>query len=179
MQQRETVLLFGLAIAAGLWWYSRTQQGAAMVETGSTVALDFVDVTASRVGNYFSSRGYRNNNPGNLRYLQANAWNGQVSNDGGYAVYDSPENGTRALGHQLMKYARAGKNTVSSIIYTWAPPAENNAHAYVVDVAQALGVDPDQVIDVSARLADLAQAIARHENGYVDGSYNWQWVYLT
>lgn len=182
MVTRSTVvLLLALAASAGLylWWQNQSDDDQADAEDGVAGAgggaLDFIDVQASRIVNTLTSRGYRNNNPGNLRFIASNPWNGQTGNDGGYGIYDSPQNGTRALGHQLSAY---GLDTVAGIITRWAPSTENNTSAYITDVSDQLGVGPNDSIDVQASLADLAQAIARHENGYVDASYDWTWVYL-
>jgi hypothetical protein len=176
-------LLGGLAAAAGLYLWLRSRATAADPSGGASDALggalDYIDVTASRITNAITSRGYRNNNPGNLRTVGRNPWQGQVGDDNGYGVYDTPQNGTRALGHQLRAYANRDLNTVGEIISTWAPASDNNnTAAYIADVASQLNVDSDAAIDVEPALADLARAIARHENGYLDSSYNWMWVYL-
>jgi hypothetical protein len=168
------LLLFGLAGAIGLWVWSRTKSGQGAAQS----AAEFIDVSASRIAHAITSRGYRNNNPGNMRFIAASPFNGQVGNDAGFGIYDTAANGTRALGKQLQAYERRGLNTVREIISTWSPPAENDTAAYVADVAGQLGVDADQVINVTAELAVLAEAIARHENGYVDSAYDWTWVYL-
>jgi hypothetical protein len=163
--QRSYALYGGLLAVGALWLASRT-------ERGQVVAVDAMDT----VVNALTPRGYRNNNPGNLRYLSANAWNGQVGNDGGFGVYATKEAGTRALGKQLLKY---GLSTVRGIIGRWAPPHENDTGAYVASVSAALGVAPDSVINVHQRLPALARAIAKHENGYVDSSFDFdKWVYL-
>lgn len=173
MSQRDVWLLGILAAAAGLWLYSRTRAGQDAAVEG--VAL--LDVAASRITNTLTSRGYRNNNPGNIRYIATNPWNGQIGNDGGYGIYDTPRNGTRALGHQLRKY---GSNTIGALISKWAPAADsNNTAAYIADVSSQLDIDAWAPIDVVSQLADLAEAIARHENGYIDSTYDFQWVYLT
>ena len=55
-----------------------------------------------------------------------------------------------------------------SSISRWAPPVENNTDAYIKDVAQRLGVDPDHVLDFWGNpqiYLHLARAIAHHENG--------------
>jgi hypothetical protein len=149
--------------------------GAGAPSSALDTISNFAATVTSRVVNLATSRGYRNNNPGNLRYLSSNAWNGQVSNDNGYGVYDSPENGTRALGHQLQAY---GLDTVRDIITRWAPSSDgNNTDAYVTDVADQLGFGPDDSLDVGSLLPQLAAAIAKHENGYLDSSYDWSWVY--
>lgn len=111
------------------------------------------------------TKGLRNHNPGNLRYVASIQWTGQVGDDGtGYAVFDSDEHGVRALGHQLQTYLNRGVDSVTSIISTYAPSNENDTAAYIADVAQRLGVDPNQSLDTSA-LPQLTAAIIRHENG--------------
>ena len=186
MQATQQQILWtgaGLGLVA-LYLYQRQQAALAANDpqagTGFVQgAVDYVDVLGTRIVNLLMSRGYRNNNPGNIRFISGNPFNGQISNDGGYGVYDTPQNGTRALGHQLMNYANRGLDTVQGIIQTWAPAADsNNVPAYVSTVSSELSLDPNQPINVNARLPDLAQAIARHENGYVDSAYDWQWVYL-
>lgn len=179
-ERRTIYLLAALAGAIGLyvWYRTRAATDAGGTQDTADSVLNFIDTAATRVSNALISRGYRNNNPGNLRTVKANPWQGQIADDGGYGVYDTPENGTRALGHQLRAYAARRIDTVGGIISTWAPASDNNnTAAYIGDVSTALNVDPTQRIDVEAVLADLAQAIARHENGYVDSDYDWQWVY--
>jgi len=174
LNSRTNWLLLGLALVSGLWLFSRTKRGEALAQSG----IEYADIASSRIGNLIVSRGYRNNNPGNIRYIKSNAWNGQVSNDDGFGVYDSPQNGVRALGRQLLAYAKRGLVTVRDIIGTWAPSNENDTYAYINDVANQLGIDADARFDVQARLPELAEAIARHENGYVSSDYDWRWVYL-
>jgi hypothetical protein len=166
-------LLLGLGAALALLVYSRTRSGADAL--GGVVG--FLDVSSERLKNAVLSHGYRNNNPGNLR---ANRYVGsQGVDDDGLAMFDTPQNGTRALGHQLLSYAQRGLRTVNQIISTWAPPSENDTYAYIQDVAAQLSIDPDETINVQARLPELARAIATHENGYLDDTYDFDnWVYL-
>lgn len=110
-------------------------------------------------------RGIRNKNPGNLR--PGSPWVGALGDDGdGYLIFDTPENGIRALAKNLLTYYRRhGLDTVAGIINRWAPPSENNTGSYVRAVAAALGVPPDAKINVPAQLEPLTVAIIRHENG--------------
>lgn len=173
--QRIHQLAVGLGVAATLYALSRTTQG----QLAAADVVEFIDVTAERIKTAVISRGYRNNNPGNIRFIEKNPWNGQTGNDAGYGIYVTPEAGTRALGKQLLAYAARDLNTVTKIISTWAPSSENNTYAYIMAVADALDVDPDAKINVGNRLPELARAIAKHENGYIDGSYDFEtWVYL-
>lgn len=111
-------------------------------------------------------RGIRNHNPGNIRRT-SDAWQGMapVQTDAAFVQFLAPEYGIRALAKVLVNYSSRGLRTVRQIIGTWAPPNENDTGAYVAQVARALGVGPDDPIDVRARLPQLVPAIIRHENG--------------
>ena len=191
----------GLAAAAGIYYLTRqgaSSGGDASGPSGGDAPLSGSSGTATSaltgafegIASYLAAagqsigvgvtKGLRNHNPGNLRYVASIPWNGQVGDDGtGYAVFDSDENGVRALGHQLMTYAGRGLNTVYAIISTYAPSNENDTQAYMTDVAQRLGVSAVDPIDVYSRLAELAAAIIQHENGaqpFSDAELN-AWVY--
>jgi hypothetical protein len=112
------------------------------------------------------TRGLRNHNPFNLRYVPEIQWDGQIGDDGsGYAVFETDEKGCRAGGKQLKTYASRGLTSVAQIISTFAPSNENDTAAYIADVSQRLGVDPNQPLDVVAVLPQLGGAIIHHENG--------------
>ncbi|NKE43596.1 structural protein [Roseomonas frigidaquae] len=122
------------------------------------------------------SRGYRNRNPGNIDYVPANRWQGQIGlgdtwlpvERRRFARFESHEYGIRALAMLLTTYQdRHGLRTVRGIINRWAPPKENDTSAYVRGVAAALGVDPDQVIDLHRyeTMRPMVEAIIRHELG--------------
>ena len=87
-------------------------------------------------------RGVRNANPGNLRAVTGVQWLGQVGvDDVGFAVFDTPQHGIRAMAKQLLAYQQKhGLNTIAGIINRWAPSVENDTGAYVADVASAVGV---------------------------------------
>lgn len=127
-------------------------------------------------------RGIRNNNPLNLRYIAdpARAYNGQVGNDGGYGIYDTPADGVRAASHQLQEDYANGDGTLAGLITTWAPPVENNTPAYIADVAQRTGLDPLAALDLMPNLPQIVAAMIWHEDG--EQPYNMAditaWVYL-
>lgn len=111
-------------------------------------------------------RGIRNNNPGNIQ--KGAGFQGEVEgNDPRFATFATPEDGIRAIGMNLLTYQRQhGLDTVQGILNRWAPPSENDTGAYVGQVARALGVEPNQQLDLSdpATLTGLTAAIIRHEN---------------
>jgi len=111
-------------------------------------------------------RGIRNNNPGNIRFSKYNNWLGQVGSDGEYAIFDKPENGIRAIAKLLNNYnSRYGLSTVNGLISRWAPSSENNTAAYVASVANQVGVDPLQRLNLGDVMPSLIAAIIKHENG--------------
>jgi hypothetical protein len=169
------LLLGGLFTAVLLYIYSRTTRGQQQV---ADVTAELA-VGVALAGNYLVSHGYTDNNPGNIRYISVNPWDGQISNHGGYGVYESKQKGTRALGKQILAhFTRRGANTVAALITIWAPSNENDTEAYIKHVSDLLDVDRNEVIDIPSRLSEVARAIAIHENGYESSDYNWQWVYL-
>lgn len=111
-------------------------------------------------------RGIRNNNPGNLVYLTSNAYNGQVGRDGAYGIYDTPENGIRAMTLELYNdYTRKNLRSISALITEWAPPSENDTTAYIRSVAAALNTNGEATLNLPAVIVPLVKAIIRHENG--------------
>lgn len=173
MTPTEKKLLIAGAVAAALYAVTRP-------EAGQRAASEVVEAILTAGGAL--PRGIRNNNPGNIEYIAdpQKAWRGQVGTDGRFGVYDTPANGVRAIGRQLLRYAERGIVTVSGIIGTWAPSHENNTSAYAAAVARALGVNVAQPLDVHTRLPELAAAIIRHENGqnpYSERELR-AWVYL-
>lgn len=113
------------------------------------------------------TRGYRNNNPGNLE--AGHNWQGMTGNDGRFATFGTPESGYRAMGKNLLNYDKKyGIRTIRKIIGRWAPPGENNTEAYIARVSQQMGIGPDEELNLKdeATLTKLMQSIAKHENGY-------------
>lgn len=115
-------------------------------------------------------RGIRNNNPGNIDRT-AEKWQGMAddqSSDSRFIVFVSPEWGIRAMAKILRNYGKKyGINSVDGIINRWAPPVENDTGSYVRQVAEALGVDKHERINLEdpAILVSLIKSIIKHENG--------------
>ena len=117
-----------------------------------------------------TARGLRNNNPGNIRYVEGitSTYQGCTGSDGAFCQFDTAENGIRALAVLLLSYQdRHDIHTIKAAINRWAPPVENDTGAYVVVVAGSTGLDPDAVLDFRdpVVLVGLARAIIKHENG--------------
>ena len=124
------------------------------------------------------TRGERNRNPGNID-RNTIKWKGMSPDQSGderFVVFTDSVWGIRALAKVLLTYSRVYPqdtpqdiDTVREIINRWAPPVENDTGAYVGTVAKALGVTPDEPIDVTDEglMKRLVTAIIKHENGRV------------
>lgn len=119
------------------------------------------------------TRGERNNNPGNIRFDSRWTWQGQIGKDkDGYLLFDTVENGIRAIGKDLLSKFSRGLNTVRKIIEVYAPSFENNTEAYISAVSRSLGVEDSAVIDLykTGTMQAFITAIIKHENGRVSYS---------
>lgn len=169
MTNGELFALGALGATVGLWLYSRTDSGAAVIaDTTATIGDTVATVTEKIVSGV---RGIRNNNPGNIR-LSGDKWQGlsPAQTDGAFFQFQTMEYGIRALVKILRKYQDSyGLDTVRGIVNRWAPPVENNTGAYVSAVAESVGVDPAAHIDTHDTQTAflLARAIIAHENGRI------------
>ena len=118
-------------------------------------------------------RPYRNNNPGNLRYMgrtgadRARDAGALGVENGGFAMFPSVEAGEHALAAAIDQGA-ASRRSLSSFLNQYAPPADhNNTAGYVAIVAAALGVSASATIDAltPAQRSILAQTIMVQEGG--------------
>ncbi|HAK6117887.1 TPA: hypothetical protein H2R31_002929 [Salmonella enterica] len=113
-------------------------------------------------------RGVRNNNPGNLEY-SAQGWDGELTPDGRFSRFDTPEHGIRALAKNMRTFQnKHGLNTIAGMISKFAPPEDHNdTPTYIKAVAGMMGVDPEQHIDTSNvdTLTKLVNSIITVENG--------------
>lgn len=91
------------------------------------------------------SKSFRNNNPGNLRYVGQVGSKGQDST--GFAVFPDYQSGFTALLRDIdIKLKRSGDMTITQLLNVYAPPSENDTGAYIDAVAAELGIDKDKPI---------------------------------
>ena len=165
MRRNENILLTTIAgaafIAALVHYIKRNKKYIAMptqVNPGSA------DVTQTL------PRGYRNNNPLNIRYNKANDWKGKVTpnTDGTFEQFVSQEYGYRAGLRLMQNKIKQGYNTVAELISVWAPATENNTNGYISRVCGTTGYQPATPLSATNReqLINMAYAMALVENGY-------------
>lgn len=118
-------------------------------------------------------RGIRNNNPLNIRI--GNTWLGERNNptDPEFEEFVSMEYGLRAAFLILRRYIRRyKKDTVPSIVSTWAPASENNTQRYIDVVCRRSGIGPDAHIlfEDAVTMCKMVEAMAFVECGQpIDG----------
>ena len=117
-------------------------------------------------------RGYRNNNPLNLR-ISSNNWKGKVptseNTDGSFEQFTTMPYGFRAALKNLQSYiTKYHCNNIQSIINKWAPASDgNNPTNYAASVARTTGYSLTTTITANDRdkLCHIAYAMAIVENG--------------
>lgn len=123
--------------------------------------------------------GIRINNPGNIRQTR-DVWEGstRLQDHKTFVRFNTPECGIRAMMKLLINYEDKYKlNSITDIIMRYAPPSENDTHAYIKDVAWRTGFYPSEVLDLRdiTTLIALAKAITIHEQGPGHGPYPPAW----
>lgn len=119
-------------------------------------------------------RGYRNNNPLNIRRT-ADIWDGECKKvtDREFCEFIYMKYGYRAFFKLIRSYnIRYGIKTVGAIIKRFAPPLENNTGWYVELVCKYTGYTPDTVIKYTNQsdMCRLAYSMACVENGVAPSS---------
>lgn len=132
------------------------------------------DMTQPSASYDTSSRGYRNNNPLNIRINDNNNWVGEVrpSTDGSFCQFVSMAYGFRAGMVCIRTYITKHKlTTISEIIGRWAPWTDGNNPTryakFIVDTWPNDFPSVDTVIDYTNKdqMTKLAYAMAIMENG--------------
>lgn len=113
-------------------------------------------------------RGFRNNNPLNIRI--GNVWLGEVlfPTDPNFEQFISMKYGLRAAFVLLRRYIRHYKRqTIAAIISAWAPSSDNNTTKYIEVVSGLMDMPSDQPIKYEDTdiMVKLVQAMCVVENG--------------
>ncbi|ARP90326.1 hypothetical protein CAL14_08525 [Bordetella genomosp. 9] len=141
-------------------WDKKVDDGQA------TTALES-PILKAMTGKY--PRGIRNNNPGNLNYVGQPGATLEDGPNARFAKFKTTQDGLQALANQLRLYGARGVDTIRELVTTYAPASENDTRSYINQLAQFMGIDPDEKFDVRTdptALAMLMKGIIKHENGY-------------
>ncbi len=118
-------------------------------------------------------RGYRNNNPLNIR-KSPQEFRGEITGeDKSFKSFSTMAYGFRAGLVILRTYIRKYKlDTIKKIINRWAPPSENDTEAYIRFVCTKTGHLPEDIIYFDMGLIPIVWAMAWQENGQpIEQSY--------
>lgn len=109
----------------------------------------------------------KRNNPSNIRYSIFNQWIGQVKNEDGYVVFDTLDNGTRAMLKLVSNYISDGRNTIEKIVSKWCPPSECNTENYIQFMSDNMGIPRNQAFAFNEqyRIEDFAHWMSKMESG--------------
>lgn len=123
-----------------------------------------------------STRGIRNNNPGNIRHNKANKWQGASKNqpDNEFVRFDTMVWGVRAMARLLINYYDDYKcDTVTKIVKRWAPEKGHangksytqNTNGYIQHVCALSGLSANEKLNLHSfdHLAPLVRAMMYHE----------------
>lgn len=120
-------------------------------------------------------RGYRNNNPLNIRLVKSNDWLGRATpnTDGVFEQFKTMPYGYRAALKLMRNYIASGYTTIGTIIGHWAPPSENDTTSYINDVCNIINrqfgenVTPFDYVAQNNKdlLCKMAYAMSIIENG--------------
>jgi len=117
-------------------------------------------VIPQNIGNSKNQLAWRNNNPGNIRYV---GQKGAVRGANGFAKFETPEAGFNEL-LSLVNRRQSQGHTVSSFINQYAPSFENNTNAYLTRIVRETGASPNTPLANVDPMA-IARVIASHESG--------------
>lgn len=124
-------------------WFSARLRGTIDPSAVTSIA----NAIQTQEGYYPGSVAYINNNPGNLVYA---GQPGAVAGTGGFARFDTYQDGYAALQNQITLDVTRGTDvngnpttTVAQLMTSWAPPSENDTAAYIANVSASTGFDPN------------------------------------
>ena len=115
------------------------------------------------------TRGYRNNNPGNIR-LDGVHWKGEKepSTDKEFKQFETMAYGYRAAFRVIRTYINNYKcDTIRKIISRFAPSNENHTENYIRVVSERSGIPADDIVypDNREMMVRIVAAMSYVENG--------------
>jgi hypothetical protein len=115
--------------------------------------------------------GVRNNNAGNIKWNARNDWVGQTGQNKGFVVFDTPENGIRAMAILIRNDILSDRPTIKLLIEEWSA---TDQEPYIEFVADRMRIGPNDGLDIND-LEALVEAVIAFENG--KAPYAWETIY--
>lgn len=168
----------GTQMQGGEWGKDNVGVAGKSVSDYESVQTNDIGADLNIGGKNAKVRSFRNNNFGNLNYVGQEGARLEDPNSKGearFAKFNTPEEGFRALAHQLTLYsngkskATGGKklNSVEDIIKVYAPESENSTKDYISALSKKMGVESGQQLDMTNPdvMTQLIRGIATIEGG--------------
>ena len=104
------------------------------------------------------------NNPGNVKRLSSDTWEGQIGVDKqGHVIFSHKNYGIRAMALTLINFQRKHKlKTLETMIDRYC---ESNKQEYVTFLSKKLGINPKEEFDVKKVLPEMVMAMTTFETG--------------
>lgn len=115
----------------------------------------------------YNTRGFRNNNPFNIRSSKANNWIGlsDSQSDKSFCRFLDLVYGCRAAFILIENYIHKGYDTVEKIISRFAPASENDTDSYIKFICTVTGLSKSVKLVTDMSRLELLSAIILFENG--------------
>lgn len=150
------------ALAANINSANTAENENATVPTMRAVAVQpakydviYVCDNGAKIKRKGGTRAWRNNNPGCIRYSKFSREIGAIGSAGGFAVFPDEKTGMDAI-CKLLKSDKYKNLTISSAIFKYAPPHENNTHAYKKRMQHLTG------LSIQLKICDLTDEQLQH-----------------
>lgn len=133
--------------------------------TGQKIPEKYMGDPGASTGGTGSTRGIRNNNPGNIKYgAYARSLGATGQDSAGFAIFPNAAAGLKAINANLASYGRQGFNTPASIATRWSTTDQG---AYTKRLADMFGGDPNKSLNMSdpSVINALRNGIIMQENG--------------
>ena len=101
----------------------------------------------------------------NIRYNEANKWQGQTGSYKGFAQFENTDYSIRAGIKVLRSYNRRGIKTIRQIIETFAPATENDTERYIKSVCKWTGYSASQEVSSPVIASMVLASMIRMETG--------------
>src|SRR4051794_25409473 len=95
--------------------------------------------------NVGGDRNWRNNNPGNMNAGSFADAHGAIGSDGRFAIFPDMHTGKQALS-KLLTSINYISLSIEAAMSRYAPPVENDTHAYTGFISTRVGVDPSTLM---------------------------------
>lgn len=168
------LVMFGIIIGIVVYILSREiKETLTRLNPTNAIESKGINMNIEHKSGYNQSvRGYRNNNPLNLR-ISSHKWKGKVpasqNTDGAFEQFETMAYGFRAALKNLQTYInKCGCSTIATIVNKWAPASDgNNPTNYANTVASRTGISKTEGISASDKeqMCQIAAAMAYVENG--------------